>query len=180
MLVMDREPSSPPGEPVVDSLADEWLLSQPERRAGPGAPMSDRCYCEPSFSGALRVTAISLERCAWTSGGLHGRAPVNERGGLPRASTSQSRSLLTPPPAWSERLPRARLSPTLHSRRRLADLMPNTLPARRNIDAVRRGQVGQPHAQRPLDLDYRKPKPARQFRLAYSCCFPTTASRRRS
>ena len=40
-------------------------------------------------------------------------APVDERGGLPRSPTSQSRSLNAPPPAWPERLPRERFSPLL-------------------------------------------------------------------
>ena len=38
-------------------------------------------------------------------------APVDERGGLPRASTSQSRTLNAPPPAWPERLPREQFRP---------------------------------------------------------------------
>ena len=62
----------------------------------------------------------------------------------------------------------------------LADLMPNTLPARGNVDAVSSAQVGQQRAQRPLDRHCRIPKLARQFWLAYSGCFPTvTASKRR-
>lgn len=39
------------------------------------------------------------QRCAGTRGGLHVEAPVDERGGLPLASTSQSDGLRTPPRA---------------------------------------------------------------------------------
>ena len=45
---------------------------------------------------------------------VHGPAPVDERGGLPRSPTSQNQRHNGTPPLWPKRLPRERFSPSTH------------------------------------------------------------------